>query len=362
MKIFNIFILFLKIININSFKNLLCSKIKTHNLVNNIEKKNNIILYCESNKINLKKNIIHYYELNKNKIKFKFKNYLQLIRSNNILPTFLLSFTGGWIMNPSIVNLFYSKTFIISIINTILIMSSSMILNDIYDIEIDKINNSNRPLVIGSIKIIDAFLFTLLLLGITEYLTLQFMNDNLKFIIQLIIIQIVIYTPILKRITFIKNISCASLVSFSLFFSGLASSSNIMVLSNKNFDLLSIAMSFIFYGSLSNELLLDIRDIEGDKNNNIITIPVIFGKKITWIFTNIIVFYNIISNALSLEYLYNNQMFSFFTIIILSPLLYNLRNIKQNNYSKKSIVEYMNKSNYPFIFLLFYICNIAYLL
>ena len=64
------------------------------------------------------------------------------------------------------------------------------------------------------------------------------------------------YTPILKRITLIKNISCASLVSFSLFFSALASSQSTMLLSNKNFGLLSITMGYIFFGSLSNELLL----------------------------------------------------------------------------------------------------------
>ena len=65
---------------------------------------------------------------------------MTLIRSENIFPTLLLSFSGGWIVNPSIYNLLKNKSFIVSNIVTILIMCSSMIINDIVDINIDKMN------------------------------------------------------------------------------------------------------------------------------------------------------------------------------------------------------------------------------
>jgi heme O synthase-like polyprenyltransferase len=105
-----IFLLYLT--NINSF-----IKIKSYDL--SFKKSNSISIYC-NNKL-------------KEKIIDKSKNYLKLIRSKNILPTLLLSFTGGWITNPSIYNLLRSKTFITSTIITQFIMSSSMIMNDIYD-------------------------------------------------------------------------------------------------------------------------------------------------------------------------------------------------------------------------------------
>jgi geranylgeranylglycerol-phosphate geranylgeranyltransferase len=90
--------------------------------------------------------------------------FFKLIRYKSLLPTSLLCFTGGWIMNPSIYNLLHSQSFIISVINTLLVMSNSMVINDIYDIEIDKINNPNRPLINGKITRNEAILFSFFLL------------------------------------------------------------------------------------------------------------------------------------------------------------------------------------------------------
>lgn len=298
-------------------------------------------------------------------LKVKYKNifnkcnsFLKIIRFQSIAPTFLLCFTGGWMINPSITNLLHSTKFIVSTIDTILIMSASMVLNDIYDLEIDRINSPNRPLVNGEIKISEAILLVVSLLGVVEYLTLNYLSETSQLIIQLIIIKINVYTPILKRILIIKNISCASLVAFSLFFTGLSITNTIMV-SNKNFSLLLIAMSIIFFGSWSSELILDMRDIIGDKKNKIATIPTIFGNKNSWIFTNIVLYYGIVSNTLSIAYLYNNYKIASVVTIILSPLLVSLYNIKKENYSNKSITNYMKYSNVPLVVLLFYLCLLA---
>jgi len=236
-------------------------------------------------------------------------------------------------------------------------MCASMVVNDIYDVEIDKINNPQRPLVNGSVKIYEAFILYLFLIGSCEFITLNYLPDNLKFIIQAVIIKISIYTPILKRILFIKNLSCAGLVSFSLFFSGLATSYTIMNL-HKNFGLLSIAMSLIFFGSLSNEILLDIRDKEGDENSNIVTIPTLFGKFFSWLTTAGILYFNIISNTFSFAYLYNTKL-ALFIPLIMSPFMINLNKIKKKNYSRESIANYMKYSNYPLLLLLIYLCFIA---
>jgi len=353
MQLIQILILFINIINIGSFKTFFNINLKRNHLIQNknIQNKNLILFYNNNNNTNT---IIEKYK-KPNKI----NSFLKLIRSNNIVPTFLLCFSGGWIMNPSIEKLINSPQFIVSTIDTILIMSASMVLNDIYDIEIDKINSHNRPLVNGEIKIKEALFFALLLIGISEYLALAFLPDNLKFIIQLAIIQISIYTPILKRIIIIKNISCASLVSFSLFFTGLSSSDRNLITLNKNFGLLSIAMSLIFLGSWCNELLLDMRDIKGDRSNKIITIPTLFGNKFSWIFSNFLLSVNILSNTLSISYLYNNPIIGSFIPIILSPLLLNLYKIRRDNYSEESIINYMKYSNFPLLVLLFYLCLLS---
>lgn len=293
-------------------------------------------------------------EINLNKI----NDFCKLIRYKNILPTIFLNCAGGLIINPSIYNLFTSKLFIISTLNTIIIMSSSMVINDVYDIKIDKINNPRRPLISGSITIKEAIIFILILLSSAEFLNLYFLPKNLQFIIHLVIVNINLYTPIYKKIPLLKNIFCAALVSFSLLFSGLIVSPKYNLFENKNINLLMIAINLIFFGSLTNELLLDIHDIEGDKLSNIKTFPIIFGNNITWLITNIILYLSILTNSYAISYFYNIHT-SIPVILILYPLLLNLYNIKQNNFSKKSIEKYMIKSTKPLFLILFYLCSIS---
>ena len=287
---------------------------------------------------------------------------LKLIRVNNLVPTLLLSFTGGWIIDPSIQYLAQSTSFWASTIDTVFVMFASMAINDIYDIQIDKINNPSRPLITGELQTKDAVLIVLLLLGATEYITFQYLPTNLQMIIQAIILQIILYTPVLKKIPIIKNISCAVLVSFSIFFAGLSTSYSIdkAIATNMHFGLLSIAMSFIFFGSWGNEVLLDIRDAEGDKQHNIKTLATLFGKPFSWNFANALFYLNIFFNGLSLAYLYNDLNVSILTTIIFFPLLHKLNLIQKNNYSEESIVQYMNYSNYPLFALLIYFCFLSY--
>jgi geranylgeranylglycerol-phosphate geranylgeranyltransferase len=340
MQLFQFGLLIFGIINTIAYKN-----INLHNKITTI--KSNLAI--SNNNQTFIKNIFYHPK--------KIQSLFKLVRSNNIIPTTLLCFSGGWIINPSIYNLLNSNTFIVSILITVLIMSASMVINDIYDIEIDKINSPNRPLVNGEVKISEAFVLFLLLIGTSEYLSIFYLTDNLKFFIQLAIIQIIFYTPILKRIVIIKNISCAAMVSFSLFFSGLASSKTIIG-SNQNLGLLCVAISVIFFGSWCNELLLDIQDREGDINNKIITIPTLIGNKYSWLCSKYILNFNIITNTIIIDNLYNNQV-AIFLPIIFSPLIMNLYKIKKDCYSKESIANYMKYSNYPLFLLLIYLCVIA---
>lgn len=335
---FNLFFL-LYLTNINSF-----IKKKSYDL--SFKKSNCISIYSINNK--LKERIID-----------KSKNYLKLIRSENIIPTLLLSFTGGWITNPSIYNLLHSKTFITSTLITQFIMSSSMIMNDICDFDIDKINNPKRPLISGKVTMKEAISLNSILLLLSEYLNIFYLPNYLHIIVHLSIINIIMYTPILKKILFIKNISCASLVTFSIFFASITSINKLIEL-NPNFRLLSILLKFIFLGSLYNELLLDISDYEGDKINNIKTIPVVFGKNIAWIFANIILYFNILFSIFSLNYLYNFDIGIILSFICL-PSLFNLYKIKKSNYSKETIRYTVFEINKTLFLSLLYFCSIVYI-
>ena len=289
----------------------------------------------------------------------KTNQYLRLIRSENILPTLLLSFTGGWIMNPSLHGLFHSTRFISASIITILVMSSSMVLNDLFDIEIDKINNPQRPLVTGAISKKEAIVFLSMMLGLSEYLNFRHLTRNLQSVTHIAIMVISLYTPVFKRKLFLKNLSCASLISFASSFAGFSASS--IQQSNKNIALLWLASRMVFFGSLSNEILLDIVDYNGDKRNSISTIPVVFGKRVAFSIVYAITYFNILANTMNLILLYDFKI-GIVLMFLSSPLVSYLNSIqnvkwhKENIYDDNTILYYVKQTVKPLLFSLLYFC------
>jgi 4-hydroxybenzoate polyprenyltransferase len=307
-------------------------------------------------KYNLFKNNLLKENINIQKINKKKDGFLKLIRYKNIPSTLLLSISSGFIINNSILELFQSKMFIASSIITILIMSSSMIINDIFDISIDKINNANRPLVNGDIKFHEAIISLFLLLGLTEYLSIKYLINKLQIIVNIAILTIILYTPLLKKILFIKNLTCSSLISFSTYFSALSLINDINI--NKNIFILFISSFLIFLGSLYNEILLDISDYDGDKLNKINTIPVVYGLNFSWKLTNFILKFNIFFNSLFLMLLFNFNT-GVILLYILYPLVNDLNNIKKYNYNNSIIRNTVNKLEKPLFLSLIYLCSLS---
>jgi 4-hydroxybenzoate polyprenyltransferase len=230
-----------------------------------------------------------------------------------------------------------------------------MIINDVFDINIDKKNNKSRPLVTGEISMKEAKLYIFVLLSLTEYLNLSFLPYNLQVITHIAIINIILYTPILKSILLIKNISCALLVGFAVVFAGLSAKNTINIFLNKNIKLLVIASRLIFFGSLHNEILLDMTDVEGDSINNINTIPVRFGNNITWNIVYYITKINILYNTFDVIRLCNFHLGILF-MLMSTPLIINLKDVKKYNYNRELILHTVKETNKPLILTLIYLC------
>jgi 4-hydroxybenzoate polyprenyltransferase len=296
----------------------------------------------------------------------KGRGFFKLIRPSNILPTVFLSFTGGWIMNPNLNALLHTPAFIVGIVNTVLIMSTSMVINDLFDIPLDKINNPNRPLITGEVKPLHAIWASSVLLGISEYLSLMYLPQNLQIAIHAAIINVLLYTPVFKKVTFLKNVSCAGLIAFSIFFAGLTVRPDVLVdvdyssfFFNKNLGLLAINTQLIFWGSLYIEILLDICDVNGDKKNGINTLPVIYGNELAFKMANRIAHSNILLNFMQLTVLYNFKAGALL-MLLYSPMLYYLNDTRKNGLTKENIIKNANKTTLPLFAMLLYFCILPF--
>jgi len=342
MKLFNFIIIFLYGINTTSF--VINRKINIK-YINTQFPRNTLIVYNSPKDVPKKVSIIN-----------KTKSFFKIIRYRNIMPTLLLSCSGGVIINPSY-NLFHSSKFIISSIITVLIMSCSMIINDVFDVNIDKVNSPTRPLVTGEITMREAKIYIILLLSLTEFLN-SLLPYNLQVITHLAIINIILYTPIFKYLLLIKNISCALLVAFAVVFAGLTAQNTLNIWLNQNIKLLVIASRIIFFGSLHNEILLDMTDVEGDAKNHVNTIPVLFGNNITFKIVYYITKINVLWNTFDVIRLFNLHLGMFF-MVLSTPLIINLKKIKKYDYNKELILQTVNETNKPLLLTLTLLCILS---
>ena len=267
----------------------------------------------------------------------KFETYNKLLRTTNVFPTFLLNILGGWLTIPSY-KLFLNKNFWIFSLITQLTMMNSMVINDLFDLKIDLINNNNRPLVNKQISIKEAQCLYITLNTLIFFLSIvNFYKNNFYIYICGINIILFLYTPFLKKIMLVKNITCASVVSSTIMLTSKSVMSNPNVIINNNMNLIHTTSIFLFLSSLYIELLLDVKDIHGDKENNIITIPNHFGAKKTLQFLTVIFITNLLYYS---NYLYNNNKYRLLFGFVTSNMIFlkNLMHLQLHNHSNEKIL------------------------
>ncbi|MGC8573490.1 MAG: UbiA family prenyltransferase [Caldisphaera sp.] len=232
------------------------------------------------------------------------KDYIKLIRPLNDIMIGFSVIVGSFIASgrqiPSI------NSLIFGFLTGFFISSSAMILNDIIDINIDKVNNPSRPLPSGKINTNRAyFLFYLFtFLG----LIFSFLTGIITFIIALISYFIaVLYNKKGKKSGFIGNIMVAYSMGVPLLYGA--------AMINKLGLNIVIYWLMIFLSGIAREITKGISDVEGDKIAGVKTLAVIFGRRTAAIFA--FLFY-IIAVALSPLPVIMNKVYTMIYIIPIS--------------------------------------------
>jgi geranylgeranylglycerol-phosphate geranylgeranyltransferase len=207
----------------------------------------------------------------------KFKDTIEIMRPHNDLMGSLTVIIG--FLNTrtpmTIGNLLIN--IILGIITYFFIAGSGMVVNDIYDIEIDKINKPNRPIPRGAITLKQArFLFFLYL-----FIGLAFAVIH-SILFQLGIINIIIaalfgfigwlYAYWGKKSGFLGNIIVSVSFSIGLIYGAILNNSTI-----PNYIYFFFLTSFFLL--LSREVIKGCEDIEGDKKEGVKTLAIRIGIK-----------------------------------------------------------------------------------
>jgi len=179
---------------------------------------------------------------------------------------------GIIITNPSLV---FSEFSFVGFLIGFFISSYSMVINDIYDIDIDKINRPDRPLPSSQVTLNEAKLFSVFLLFIGISLSIisiiRYDSSILIFFITIFFSFISwLYSYNLKKRGLIGNFIVAISMTIPFIFGG------IIINGFTNVLLLSFS-TIAFLSGLGREIVKTICDVKGDKSKHVNTISVTLG-------------------------------------------------------------------------------------
>ena len=258
----------------------------------------------------------------------------------NFIPVSLLSVVSGLAVRPHAWSEWiHSPPFLAAAFMLHLMTSASMILNDIQDYDVDCINNPSRPLITGVLTIPEATVVTVCMFSLYTYLGIQYLPPILDPIWSLALGLVTVYTPVLKRICFVKNLTCASVIALSVPFVGF-SVINPLEPTLPDFHWLVLTTRIVFTTSLFIEMMLDITDMKGDSASNIPTIPVVLGEPIT-----LSILSGILSSSLWVSISEaRNRVEMGIILLTYVPLYYQIIAVYKNKYQKSVIIDAIKKT------------------
>ncbi len=250
----------------------------------------------------------------------KLKGFFKIIRPVNVLMTFLVF----WVSIAICSDEFKLTSIVIwSGIAAMIVAAAGNIINDYFDLEIDLINRPNRPIPLKFITKNEAVLGYLIMLIASTTIS-YFLSINIFYVVSLTNIILFVYSAYLKKVLFVGNIVVAFCTSLVFMFGGIVIGNLIDAI---------IPASFAFLINLIREILKDIEDIDGDRQANIITIPIRFGTPHSRIILMAISILLILMTLVPFVFqLYKIEYLFIILFFVNIPLVYFLRELYSNKF------------------------------
>ncbi len=262
-------------------------------------------------------------------------NYLNLIRYQNLLFIALVQvFIKYGLFQPFGVDTALTNfSFALLVIATICIAAAGNIINDIYDVEIDKVNKPNKVLIGKRISERNAnrlfILFNITGVAIGFYLANSIGNPSFAALFIVFSALLYLYASYLKGILLIGNLLVSALVAMSLIIVALfdlfpAITPQNQATQSAVFKIVLQYALFAFFINFIREIVKDLQDINGDKKGGMNTFPIALGRKRTISIVFILVVFMTLGVVYYMyENLYNQQtLLLYFLFAIVAPLLY----------------------------------------
>ncbi|XRA97524.1 UbiA prenyltransferase family [Pycnococcus provasolii] len=196
-----------------------------------------------------------------------FEPMIPLMRIHNYLPSALIALVGG--MSSQGIHALAHPTLLVVIVLSSLVALASCLLNSYFDFAAGV--DQEGPLPSGKVSPEKA-LFLSFVMYLACFTAIAFLDPPpLRHVVAASALITVVYTPLLKPATAIKNVSVAFVISAAAVAGSLAATAGNWAAVAK------LPPIFLFLCVVAREIVMDITDVEEDADANVRTIPVRFG-------------------------------------------------------------------------------------
>jgi 4-hydroxybenzoate polyprenyltransferase len=262
-------------------------------------------------------------------------SFLNLIRYKNLIFIGLtqLFIKYGFFNSIGIDVVLSSFQFALLVLATISIAAGGNVINDIYDVDADFINKPNKLIVGKNISEKNAYriFITLNILGVFSGFLLSNTIGKPGFAALFIIISALLYmyASMLKGILLVGNILISVLIALSILIVGVFDVLPAIEASNVDGQIVAMKVithyaCFAFFINLIREIVKDIQDINGDKNDGLNTLPIAIGRKRATIVVFVLGILAVVAVVCYMYlFLYSSQILVlYFLLLVVAPLLY----------------------------------------
>lgn len=223
--------------------------------------------------------------------------YIEILRPGNALMAVIA------ILLMAVISGKFTFEVLMAAVVVFLLTGAGNSINDYFDHKIDAINKPQRPIPSGRISHKKALIYSILLfvIGISIAFAINLLLGIIAFLSSLLMIY---YARDLKTKCIIGNMSISFLTGLCFVFGGIAVD-QIMV---------SVYLGFYaFLMTMAREIVKDMEDQEGDKEEGATTLPIVYGNRVASV---IAAFFMIIASVTS-PILYFMGIFSIVYLLIL---------------------------------------------
>jgi geranylgeranylglycerol-phosphate geranylgeranyltransferase len=207
--------------------------------------------------------------------------FLLLTRPFNLLLGFVSVFLGAFITGT--IDPVWKVA--LACLSAVLVMAGGNVINDYFDVEIDRINKAFRPIAAGKIGRTEAFLFTIILFALGIFVSI-FISLVALLIVLLTATGLVFYSAKLKRKILVGNIAVSLFAALAFVYGAVS-------VDRWHRALIPAGFAFLFH--LGREIIKDVEDQAADNSCALQTLPIKYGRQtafsvVTVVFAVLIVF------------------------------------------------------------------------